>query len=161
LLVQDGRRYSGVPGTPRFSVIEFSEHGIPYELPGVDEPELEPRAMSTAALFRSTENEAVAELHWRIGVPLSTLILAILAVPLSRSQPRQGRYGRIAIGLLVFIIYFNLLSAGKAWVEQGNVPPLVGIWWVHALMLSFALLLLAKQNGWIRRLFYRSQRITS
>ena len=151
-VLQDGRRYAGVPGTSRFTVIEFAEHGIPYRLPSVEEPELEPRAMRTAELFGSRDPEQIAELHWRLGVPLSTLILAVFAVPLSRSQPRQGRYGRIAVGLLVFIIYFNLLSAGKAWVENGDVPPVVGIWWVHALMLSLALGLLALQNGLHRRL---------
>jgi len=74
-------------------------------------------------------------------------------VPLSRSQPRSGRYGRLAIGLLVFIIYFNLLSAAKAWVEKGEVDPSVGLWWVHALVLLAALLLLAFQNQYHRRLF--------
>lgn len=151
-VLRDGRRYSGEPGTSRFVVMEFSEHGIPYQLPQVSDPELEPRAMQTADLLGANDNEAVAELHWRLGVPLSTLILAIFAVPLARSQPRQGRYGRIAIGLLVFIIYFNLLSAGKAWVEQGTVPALVGIWWVHALMLASALGMLMVQNGVHRRL---------
>ena len=73
--------------------------------------------------------------------------------PFSRSQPRQGRYGRLAIGLLVFIIYFNLLSAGKAWLEQDTVPAEVGLWWVHALMLSLALGMLGIQNGVHRRLF--------
>ncbi len=157
-VLQDGRRYSGVPGTARFTVIEFGEHGIPYRLPSVSEPDPEPRAMQMGDLLGARDREAVAELHWRLGVPLSTLILAIIAVPLSRSQPRQGRYGRIAVGLLVFIIYFNLLSAGKAWVEQGDVPPLAGIWWVHALMLSFALGMLALQNGWHRRLLSHGRR---
>ena len=78
-------------------------------------------------------------------------ILGILAVPLSRSQPRQGRYGRLAVGLLVFIIYFNLLSAGKAWVEQGAVPAAIGMWWVHAVMLGAAGVMLAYQNGVHRR----------
>ena len=111
--------------------------------------------MRTAGLVASTDPELVAELHWRIGVPMATLILALIAVPLSRSQPRQGRYGRLAIGLLVFIIYFNLLSAGKAWLEQSAVPGYVGLWWVHALMLSFALGMLGMQNGVHRRLFAR------
>lgn len=156
-VLQNGRRYSGVPGTPRFTVMEFGEHGIPYQLPGLSEPEREPRAMATSELLLSDERNAGAELQWRVGVPLSTLILAIFAVPLSRSQPRQGRYGRIVIGLLVFIIYFNLLSAGKAWLEQGNVPAVIGIWWVHGLMLSLALGMLALQNGLHRRLmrFFR------
>ena len=81
------------------------------------------------------------------------VLLVVSAVPLSRSQPRQGRYGRLAIGLLVFIIYLNLLSAGKAWLEQGAVAISLGLWWVPALMLASALGMLALQNGIHRRLF--------
>ena len=157
-ILYNGRRYEGEPGTANFRVMEFAEHGIPYRLPSVEDPELEPRAMRTAGLVASTDPELIAELHWRIGVPMATLILALIAVPLSRSQPRQGRYGRLAIGLLVFIIYFNLLSAGKAWLEQSAVPGYVGLWWVHALMLSFALGMLGVQNGVHRRLFARRSR---
>ena len=152
-VLYEGRRYSGVPGSVNFTVMEFAEHGIPYRLPDVSAPKLEVRAMRTADLMRSGNLDELAELHWRIGIPISTLILAILAVPLSASQPRNGRYGRIAIGLLVFIIYFNLLSIGKAWLEQGSVPPAVGIWWVHALMLTFAFAIFGVQNGIHRRLF--------
>jgi len=151
-VLHNGRRYEGIPGTSQFRVMEFAEHGIPYRLPNVEKPDLEPRAMRTANLILATTPAEVAELHWRIGIPLATLVLAILAVPLSRSQPREGRYGRLAIGLLVFIIYFNLLSAGKAWLEQGAVPAAVGIWWVHGLMLSLALGMLAMQNGVHRRI---------
>lgn len=149
----DGRRYEGVPGTPRFRVMEFAEHGIPYQLPGVQEEKPEPRAMPTLDLMTSAVPEEIAEWHFRVGAPMATLILSVLAVPLSRSQPRQGRYGRLAIGLLVFIIYFNLMSAGQAWLEQGAVPTYLGIWWVHALMLAIALILLAVQNGVHRRIF--------
>ena len=152
-VLHNGRRYEGVPGTAEFSVMEFAEHGIPYRLPDAEDPELEPRAMQTADLIRSSDPAELAELHWRFGIALATMVLAILAVPLSRSQPRQGRYGRLAIGMLVFIIYFNLMSAGKSWIEQGVVPTTVGLWWVHGLMLAAALLLLAIQNGVFRRLF--------
>jgi lipopolysaccharide export system permease protein len=151
-VLYDGRRYLGVPGTGRFAVIEFGEHGIPYRLPDVEEEQLEVSAMPVDALLASADSEQIAELQWRISIPLATFILGIIAVPLSRSQPRQGRYGRIAIGLLVFIIYFNLMSAARAWLEQGAVPPVVGIWWVHAAMFVFALMLLGLQNGWHRRL---------
>ena len=150
-VLRNGRRYEGLPGTSEFRVMEFVEHGIPYRLPSVSEPDERPRAMSTLALMKSGSSDKIAELQWRIGVPLSTLILGILAVPLSRSQPRQGRYGRLAVGLLVFIIYFNLLSAGKAWVEQGVVPAAIGMWWVHAIMLGAAGVMLAYQNGVHRR----------
>ena len=152
-VLHEGRRYEGMPGTSQFRVMEFAEHGIPYQLPNIEEPELEPRAMRTVDLLSSNTPMTSAELHWRVGIPLSTLVLAVLAVPLSRSQPRQGRYGRLAIGLLVFIIYFNLMSAGKAWLEQDVVPAWVGLWWVHGAMLFSALSLLALQNGVLRRIF--------
>ena len=151
-VLYNGRRYEGVPGSTEFHVMEFAEHGIPYRLPGAEDPELLPRAKPTIQLLRSFDADDVAELHFRMAIPLATLILAILAVPLSRSQPRQGRYGKLAIGLLVFIIYFNLLSAGKAWLESATVAPIVGLWWVHGVMLSFALLLIGLQNGVHRRI---------
>ena len=152
-VLHDGRRYLGIPGTTEFNVIEFGEHGIPYRLPDVEAEETKPRAMHTLSLLGSRDAEEAAELHWRIGIPVATVILAILAVPLSRTQPRQGRYGKIAVGLLVFIIYFNLLSAGKAWLENGTLPIAVGMWWVHALMLMLAFSILGYQNGWHRRVF--------
>lgn len=152
LVLHEGKRYEGVPGTTSFRVVEFAEHGIPYRLPSLKPIELEPQQMTVAALMRSTQLEEIAELQWRIGVPLSTVVLGFLAVPLSRSRPREGRYGRLAIGLLVFIIYFNLLTAAKAWIEQGTIAPELGLWWVHGGVLLLALGLLGLQNGWHRRL---------
>jgi lipopolysaccharide export system permease protein len=152
LVLHDGRRYEGVPGTTEFRVVEFLEHGIPYRLPSLDTPDPRPRAMSFSSLLRSGELVHIAELQWRIGIPLATIILSILAVPLSRTQPRSGRYGRIAIGLLVFIIYLNMLSAAKTWIEQGTLPPALGMWWVHGAALLFALALLGQQNMIFRRL---------
>lgn len=153
LVLHNGRRYEGVPGTLQFRVVEFVEHGIPYRLPSLQPPDPRPRAMKFLDLMRSSELEHVAEFQWRIGIPLSTVILAFLAVPLSRTQPRSGRYGRIAIGLLVFIIYLNMLSAAKAWIEQAAISPALGIWWVHGVMLLFTLGLLGVQNGMHKRLW--------
>ena len=150
-VLYNGRRYFGVPGTTEFAVIEFGEHGIPYRLPDRKDEQLDPPALPVVELIGTDDLERVAELQWRISIPIATFVLAMLAVPLSRSQPRQGRYGRIAVGLLVFIIYFNLLSAGRAWLESGAVDTNVGIWWVHGVMGLFTLILLSLQNGWHRR----------
>jgi len=153
LVLHDGRRYEGVPGTTEFRVIEFKEHGIPYRLPNLSAPEPKPREMPFFDLMRSDGAEYVAEFQWRLGVPISTIILAILAVPLSRSRPRAGRYARLAIGLLVFIIYLNMISVATAWIEQSVISPTLGIWWVHGSMLALTLGLLAAQNGYPKRLF--------
>ncbi len=153
LVLHDGRRYEGIPGTSQFRVVEFAEHGIPYRLPSLEPPDPEPRAMPLIDLLARGDLVSLAELQWRIGVPLSTLILGFLAVPLARSQPREGRYGRLAIGLLVFIIYFNMLSAARSWMEQGITSPALGLWWVHGAVVLFTLFLLGLQNNWHRRIF--------
>ena len=152
LVLHEGRRYEGVPGQPNFRVVEFLEHGIPYRLPSLQPADPRPRAMTFSRLLASSEPQHVAERQWRMSVPISTVLLALLAVPLARSRPREGRYGRIAVGLLVFIIYFNLLSASKAWTEEAAIPPSLGLWWVHGCVLLFTGLLLALQNGWHRRI---------
>lgn len=108
--------------------------------------------MPFRSLRTSTNLEHIAEMQWRLSVPIATVLLALLAVPLSRSRPREGRYGRIAIGLLVFIIYLNLLSAAKAWTEEGAISPMLGLWWVHGCMVLFTLTLLGLQNRWLRRI---------
>ena len=153
LVLYNGRRYEGVPGTTQFRVVEFAEHGIPYQLPSLTTPEPRPRARSTSRLWLSNDLEEIAELQWRFSVPLSTLLLGFLAVPLSKARPREGRYGRLAIGLLVFIIYLNMMSAAKAWIEQGTISPVLGIWWVHGCVLLLLLGILAVQNGWHKRAF--------
>ena len=153
LVLHNGRRYEGKPGTSRFRVVEFAEHGIPYELPSLERTDPRPRAMTFSALMQSDDLDHIAELQWRIGIPLSTIVLAFLAVPLSKSRPREGRYGRLAIGLLVFIIYLNMLSAAQSWIEQGTISPRLGLWWVHGAMLLIGIVLLAYQNGWHKRVF--------
>jgi lipopolysaccharide export system permease protein len=153
LVLHEGRRYVGIPGTSEFRVVEFLEYGIPYRLPSLDPPDPLPRAMLFQNLLRSDELPHIAELQWRIGVPIATIILAFIAVPLSRTEPRAGRYGRLAIGMLVFIIYLNMLSASKAWIEQGTLSPSLGLWWVHAVVFLFGLGLLAVQSMFHRKIF--------
>ena len=68
-------------------------------------------------------------------------------MPLSRSAPREGRYAKIGIGLLAYIVYANLLSIARVWVERGAVPNWLGLWWVHAGALTLAALLLARHSG--------------
>jgi lipopolysaccharide export system permease protein len=152
LVLHEGRRYEGVPGTLSFRVVEFVEHGIPYQLPSLRASNPKPRALPFSRLRTSSDLEHIAEMQWRLSVPIATVLLALLAVPLARSRPREGRYGRIAIGMLVFIIYLNLLSASKAWTEEGTISPALGLWWVHGCVVLFTLALIGLQNGWLRRI---------
>jgi lipopolysaccharide export system permease protein len=148
LVLEDGSRYEGIPGRPEFRITEFKEHGIPVRL-----PELRVRAASiellpTAQLLGSPLPERQAELQWRLSMPLMALVLTVLAVPLSRLRPRQGRYARIGFAILIYFLYSNLLSAAKVWMARGLLPPLVGLWWVHALLVVVAFLVLFRRAIW-------------
>ena len=150
-VLYDGKRYEGKPGDREFLVIEFAEHGMPVRQNGDDEFVETLTSRSTLDLLRSTDPADRAELQWRMSVPISMLVLALLAVPLSRSSPREGRYARIGIGLLLYVIYANLVSIAYVWVQRELVPEWLGMWWVHGAMLSYALFLLLRQSGLVTR----------
>ncbi|MEM7279350.1 MAG: LPS export ABC transporter permease LptF [Pseudomonadota bacterium] len=156
IVLENGQRYEGSPGSTEFRIFDFEEHGIPYLLPMLDDIELEPEAMTLRELLDRPGPASWAEIQWRLSIPIAVLVLAFLAVPLARSQPRQGRYGKLAFGVLIYIIYFNLLGAAKVWVEQEKVSPWLGMWWVHVLLIVMALLLFAFQYGYFSRLKART-----
>lgn len=147
-----GKRYEGTPGQPDFRIISFGEHGIPYEMPETRPGELKLEAMRLRALLDEEGPGVTAEIQWRLSAPISLIVLTLIAVPLSRTSPRQGRYGSVAAGVLVYVIYANLLGAAKVWVEQGDAPPVVGLWWVHLLFAGIGSILLMGQQGVFTRL---------
>jgi lipopolysaccharide export system permease protein len=86
-------------------------------------------------------------------MPLMVLVLALIAVPLSALRPREGRYARVAIAILLYFVYSNLVTAAQVWIEKGRLPPAVGTWWVHVLFAATGLWLLHRQSpvsGWLR-----------
>ena len=93
----------------------------------------EDHAKSSLMLAQSSDPAAQAELAWRLSVPVSVLVLALLAVVLSRQNPREARYGRLLIAILVYLLYANVLALVRAGIVQGHVPAWLGLWWVHAL----------------------------
>jgi lipopolysaccharide export system permease protein len=150
-ILYNGRRYEGVPGEGEFLVLEFGEHGIPIRPDEQDELVEVPAAKSTMDLVRSRALPDRAELHWRASLPLSLFVLGLLAVPLSRTSPREGRYARLGMALFIYLIYTNLLSIARVWVERGVISDTLGLWWVHAIVALVGLLMLAREGGWFVR----------
>jgi lipopolysaccharide export system permease protein len=146
VVLHDGERIEGVPGQASFRRIRFVEHGIPVVVPepgvGRDSPERKP----TRALLGSTALPDIAELQRRVSLPVMVLVLSLVAVPLAALRPREGRYARVAIAILIYFVYSNLVSAAQVWIEKGQLEPLVGTWWVHALVVAVGLVLLHRQS---------------
>lgn len=135
LTLYEGERFEGVPGQPEFRIVRFGENVIPVRLPAAGSAAAPIEALPTVDLRASADPERRAEYHWRVALPVMTLVLALLAVPLSRLRPRQGRYARIGLAIVAYFLYVSLASAAKVWIARGVMPDALGLWWVHGLVI--------------------------
>ena len=108
------------------------------------------KAETTPDLLDSSHPKDIAEVQWRLSRPLATLLLALIAIPLSRSSPRQGKNERVFMAALIFAVYYNLGGVAQTWVEQGVMDEIPGVWWLHVLMALVVFLFLFQ--GFNRRL---------
>lgn len=142
LTLYDGIQYDLDLSGKRQEVTRYETLTLRGQIPR-PEPDLGPeRTLSIGALLRSDDLEARAELQWRSAMPISALLLSLLAIPLARTEPRRGRYANALPALLLYIGYRSLLSTAKSWVSDGILPVLPGLWLVHAGCLAIVLLLL-------------------
>ena len=146
LVLVDGYRYQGKPGQADYRIMQFSEYGVRIDLPDSVDVEEKTASIPTSVLMRSADPEEIAELQWRIAMPVSVIVLLFLTMPLSRSSPRQGRYGRMVVAILLFVIYYNFLATAKFWVSEGKVPPVIGLWWVPTLTVLLTMALLGGES---------------
>lgn len=146
LVLDEGWRYEGNPGQADYRVIQFEEHGVQLAPPSAD-TEGNVAAQSMASLLASEDPEAAAEWQMRVSVPISILILALLALPVGRVPPRAGRYARVIVGVLLYVIYLNAVHLAAVAVEDGTLPAVLGVWWVHGLVLAAAAVLIAREHG--------------
>ena len=145
LILEDGKVTDVAPGQLDLRILSFARNDL--RLP---EPEFRKRknarinSVPSAQLLEDSNAESIAELQWRLSPAISVIVLGLLAIPLAHSEPREGRGFRIVLGILVYILYGNLLYLCRTWVIEGTLPTYIGMWWVHLvfLIISFA---------WVRR----------
>jgi len=134
----DGEMLKGIPGDPKFRIMRFASQTIPVTPQTTAPGALRIDAKPTEQLLRSSDIRDKAQLQWRLGLPVMALIVSLCAVPIGRLRPREGRYARIWVAVLVFSVYAELAQAGHAWLARGSIPAWLGLWWVHGLFLAFA-----------------------
>ena len=148
LVFDDGQTVVGRAGEANFTVTDFRRQGVLR--PGGDEdaPRLRQKGKTLSQLWGTGDPADQAELQWRVSIPLAALLLALLAVPLSYTSPREGRFGKIGLAILIYIPYANLLVLSRKWIAAGTVPAWVGLWPVHLLVIALTLWLLGRRVGW-------------
>ncbi len=132
LVLEKGYRYDGDPGSDGFAMGEFDTYGIrlPESQDTLRATSVE--LMPLSLLLTSDSLRLRTELQWRLVTPLSVFALMLVSVPLARSLPREGVYGRLLVAIVFYAVYLNLLRLAEDWMEHGQLPAWLGIWWVPA-----------------------------
>lgn len=131
-ILEQGRAYQGQPGRSDYQVVDFKRYQArlphPFEVTAKDV-----RTASTADLWSYKDHTLAksAELQWRFSIPLMVLVLTLIGVPLSRIDPRSGKYAKLLPAILIFIVYANFMFITRNWIAQGKLSPWIGMWWLH------------------------------
>ncbi|MDD5385135.1 MAG: LPS export ABC transporter permease LptF [Gallionella sp.] len=141
LVLLNGTRYEGVPGQRNYNIVEFERYAIRIDSVPAKLAQPWARTMSTAELWRNRTTWNLSELEWRVGLPISALILALLAIPLGYVNPRAGRSLNLVLAIVLYMLYSNMISVTNAWVGQGKLSPGIGLWGIHAVMLAITALM--------------------
>ena len=148
LVLEKGVRFEGQAGKKGYTVIEFEQHGVRLSEKSSVAQRTKHTTIPTLELIKKASPVYYkAELHSRIAPIFLCLLLSALAVPLSQTSPRQGRYARLGLGLVIYLVFSNLIYVGKNWINLGKVPPEIGLWWIHLVLLMLVIFLFMQQIG--------------
>ena len=158
MVLENGYRYTGLPGDATFSVTRFERHAVRIDARAEETFARGRKMLATMALIGSGDSRDIAELQRRISSVVSIVLLGMLAVPLARTSPREGRYAKLFGAIVIYFIYSNALSAFENLVDRAMVPGFVGVWPVHVAMalVVMALLFNETSGGWRLRARLRS-----
>ena len=155
LVLSDGTAYSGGTNRLNYQITDFSQYRMVVKEQTLEERRLKLMAVSTQELWQSNELSHIAELQWRISLPLTVVIVALIAVPLARVNPRQGKYAKMVPAFAIYLCYFLLLMAGKSALEDGKLPTSIGLWWIHAGALMYGGYLFTMERTLGRQLLFK------
>ena len=150
VVLLNGRRYEGTPGTLDYRTVDFDRYALRIEPKEAKRQAPSTKGMATMDLFAEGKPEQIAELHWRIGLPLAVLIMGLFAIPLSFVNPRSGRSWNLIFAVLIYALYNNLLSIFQAWTAQEKIPGWLSLWPVHATMIALLAMLFYRQLSGFR-----------
>ncbi|MBT4161612.1 MAG: LPS export ABC transporter permease LptF [Gammaproteobacteria bacterium] len=136
LVLNRGTRYQGKPGEKGYQVVSYEEYGQLVEKGNRVSKERRSAAIPTVELMSSTDPSSLSEFHWRVSVVLMIPVIALLAIPLSKVKPRQGRFTRLVPAMVLCFLYVIALSGARSGLERGDLPISLGLWWVHGIFLA-------------------------
>jgi lipopolysaccharide export system permease protein len=152
LVLEDGIRYEGSPGEADYRVSEFERYGLRIKGAEGMVAKINRKSLSNQALLSSNSIRDRAEFQFRIAQVFGLLVFALLSLPLSRSMPRQGPFGRLVLAFILYTLYLSLQGVAENWMISGTTPEWLGIWWVHLMLALIGLSLLIPDSQRYRKM---------
>ncbi len=126
----NGERALGNAGDVDFVFEGFSQYGMRLEEP--DEMKVDSiEGIATQKLLEAQDLNELRELQHRLSVPMSILVLTIMAVPLAQVSPRSGVYGNLVAAFLIYFSFANFEKVSGSWMVKGEIPVWLGFWSVY------------------------------
>jgi lipopolysaccharide export system permease protein len=151
VVLLNGRRYEGTPGQLDYRMVDFDRYALRIEPREAARETPSTKAITTLDLLAERKPEQVAELHWRLALPVAVLVMGLFAIPLSFVNPRSGRSWNLIFAVLIYALYNNLLSVFQAYTAQGKIPGWLGLWPVHLAMVALLSYMFYRQLHSFRR----------
>ena len=136
LVLYQGRRYEGTPGQADYRVMQFARYGFRLDPARLDARPAKPRELDSWRLLTEPSPVNQSELVWRLGYPISALLLALFAIPLSVYNPRVGRSFNILFAALLYALYNNMMGLSQTWVARGDLSAWSSLGLVHGATLG-------------------------
>ncbi len=146
LTLENGQITEGAKDSLDYRIMTFSRNDLkmPDQERSVKRDAVEMKR-SAELLFSDSVQDSV-EIQWRMAPAIAAIILGLLAIPLSHAPPKEGRGGRALLGILAYSVYMNTLYMCRNWLLKGEMPMVMGLWWIHLLVLLIALIWLQRQG---------------
>ncbi|MEM5537403.1 LPS export ABC transporter permease LptF [Neptuniibacter pectenicola] len=149
VILANGYRYEGLPGLGDFVELGFAKYGSEIARKNSEIRYDHIEALPTSTLWQSDKPKYRAQLNWRLSLPVLAIVVTLLAVPLSRVNPRQGRFARLVPSIIIYLTYISILSSVTSSVGEGAYSPLA-IWVVHLIFAGFAFNMIVFGAFWSR-----------
>jgi LPS export ABC transporter permease LptG/LPS export ABC transporter permease LptF len=151
LHLEQGTTHEIDPQHPeRYSVATFTDTDIPIPLGRGEETVAEwraPPALGLQELLEDTHDPAkrqaaLVELHYRFALPVASLVLTLVGIPLGLSTRKGGKAVGVVLTILIVFVYYILMAFGLGFAKQGRIAPALGLWLANALFAATGALML-------------------
>lgn len=153
-----GHQYKITPGKMDIQRIDFDTYTQNIQLYSGLSLNRSLESMSFIALWHIQTLEASTELAWRLSMPIMVFILTLLAIAVCYLRPKESRFAKVIPAFLLYVTYFLGLVLAKNWLSQGLTPAWLGLWWVHGVFLSTALIWIMLRERILDQLFWQRRR---